>query len=82
MRGIVFDYAGIDKAKKELLKVIVDKIRVDLNDFEGTRAYEEGTLEGYLRDMVTNKILYYDPTQAVFYPQGRSLEWGLRLFFA
>jgi len=82
MRGIVFDYAGIDKAKKELLKVIVDKIRVDLNDFEGTRAYEEGTLEGYLRDMVTNNILYYDPTQAVFYPQGRSLEWGLRLFFA
>ena len=82
MRGIIFDYAGIDKVKKELLRVIADKIRVDLNDFEGTRAYEEGSLEGYLRDMVTNNILYYDPTQAVFYPQGRSLEWGLRLFFA
>ncbi len=82
MRGIIFDYAGIDKAKKELLKVIADKIRVDLNDFEGTRAYEDDTLEGYLRDMVTNNILYYDPTQAVFYPQGRSVEWGLRLFFA
>ncbi|MFV9691947.1 MAG: hypothetical protein ACNY01_13435, partial [Desulfobacteria bacterium] len=81
MRGIVFEYAGINKEKKELFKVIADKNRVDLNDFEGTKAYEEGILEDYLHDMVTNNILYYDPTRAVFSPQGRSTEWGLRLFF-
>ena len=81
MRGIIFDYAGINKEKKELFKVIEAKNIVNLNDFEGTRPYEEGTLEGYLHDMVTNNILYYDPTGAVFYPQGKSMEWGLKLFF-
>jgi hypothetical protein len=81
MRGIIFEYAGINKEKKELFKVIADKNRVDLNDFEGTKAYKEGILEDYLYDMVTNNILYYDPTRAVFCPQGRSTEWGLRLFF-
>ena len=81
MRGIIFGYAGINKEKKELFKVIADKNTVDLNDFEGTKAYKEGILEDYLYDMVTNNILYYDPTRAVFCPQGRSTEWGLRLFF-
>ncbi len=65
MRGIIFEYAGINKVKKELFKVIAAKNTVNLNDFEGTSAYEEGTLENYLHDMVTNNIIYYDPTEAV-----------------
>jgi hypothetical protein len=34
-----------------------------------------------LRDMVTNNILYFDPTLAVYYPQGKSYHWGIRLYF-
>ena len=34
-----------------------------------------------LRDMVTNNILYFDPTLAVYYPQGKSYEWGIKLYF-
>ncbi|MCP5105254.1 MAG: hypothetical protein GY950_17835, partial [bacterium] len=34
-----------------------------------------------LKDMVTNNILYFDPTQAVYYPQGRSYFWGIRSYF-
>lgn len=45
------------------------KNRVNLNNFEGTRAYEGEILEDYPRDMVPHNILYYDPTKAVFYPQ-------------
>jgi AAA+ ATPase superfamily predicted ATPase len=37
--------------------------------------------EEFLRDMVTNNILYFDPTQAVYYPQGKSYQWGIRLYF-
>ena len=81
MRGIIFEYAGINQEKKEILKVVDDKNGVDLNDFERTKAYNQGTIEDYLHDMVTNNILYYDPTEAIFYPQGRSMEWGIKLYF-
>ncbi len=37
--------------------------------------------EEILRDMVTNNILYFDPTKAVYYPQGKSYHWGIRLYF-
>ena len=37
--------------------------------------------EEFLKDMVTNNILYFDPTQAVYYPQGKSFHWGIRLYF-
>ena len=39
-------------------------------------------VENLLRDMVRNNIIYYDPTLAIFYPQGRSLELGIKLYFA
>ncbi|MCU0290319.1 MAG: ATP-binding protein [Acidobacteria bacterium] len=34
-----------------------------------------------LKDMVTNNILYFDPTLAVYYPQGVSYHWGIRMYF-
>ena len=34
-----------------------------------------------LKDMVTNNILYFDPTLAVYYPQGKSYWWGIKLYF-
>jgi hypothetical protein len=38
-------------------------------------------VEGLVRDLVKNNILYFDPVTAVYYPQGRSYEWGIRLYF-
>ncbi len=30
---------------------------------------------------VRNNILYFDPTEAIYYPQGKSYQWGIRLYF-
>ena len=49
-------------------------------DYLGARDTDEKDEEA-LRDMVTNNILYFDPTLAVYYPQGKSYQWGIRLFF-
>jgi hypothetical protein len=37
--------------------------------------------EVILKDMVSNNILYFDPTRAVYYPQGKSYHWGIRMYF-
>jgi AAA+ ATPase superfamily predicted ATPase len=37
--------------------------------------------EDILKDMVRNNILYFDPTEATYYPQGKSYQWGIRLYF-
>ncbi|MCU0288189.1 MAG: hypothetical protein MUF15_17560 [Acidobacteria bacterium] len=37
--------------------------------------------EVILKDMVTNNILDFDPTRAVYYPQGKSYHWGIRMYF-
>jgi len=37
--------------------------------------------EDILKDMVRNNILYFDPTEAAYYPQGKSYQWGIRLYF-
>jgi hypothetical protein len=50
------------------------------NDNLWTKDTKEGD-EEFLRDMVTNNILYFDPMQAVYYPQGKSYQWGIRLYF-
>ncbi len=34
-----------------------------------------------LVDMVHNNIIYYNPVTAKFYPQGKSYEWGIKLYF-
>jgi len=39
------------------------------------------TIKGVFIDYIRNNILYYDPTKAVFYPQGKSMELGIKLYF-
>jgi hypothetical protein len=34
-----------------------------------------------LRDLVRNNILYFDPTEATYFPQGKSYQWGIKLYF-
>ncbi|NIM14528.1 MAG: AAA family ATPase [Candidatus Aminicenantes bacterium] len=50
------------------------------NDNLWARDTNEGDAE-LLRDMVTNNVLYFDPTRAVYYPHGKSYHWGIRLYF-
>jgi AAA+ ATPase superfamily predicted ATPase len=62
------------KKKEDILRHFID------NDSLGARDTDEEDAEIY-RDMVTNNILYFDPTLAVYYPQGKSYQWGIRLYF-
>jgi AAA+ ATPase superfamily predicted ATPase len=76
MLGMITYYIVQEERKKreEILKHFVD------NDNLWARDTGEADRE-LLRDMVTNNILYFDPTLAVYYPQGKSYRWGIRLYF-
>ncbi|HLP45898.1 MAG TPA: hypothetical protein VK469_08130 [Candidatus Kapabacteria bacterium] len=37
--------------------------------------------ETLLRDMVRQNILYFDPTEAKYYPQGKSFHNGIKAYF-
>jgi len=80
MRATIAHYTEFDKNKVLLLEVINKKEIVSGADLEGL-PIESSVLKELLRDMVKNNILYFDPTQAVYYPQGKSCRWGIRLFF-
>jgi hypothetical protein len=62
------------KKREKILRHFID------NDNLWARDTDEGD-EEILRDMVTNNVLYFDPTKAVYYPQGKSYHWGIRLYF-
>ena len=77
MRGIIVDYVVDDN------RPIKEKILKRFQPF-GTRIskeYFESKEIDCLKNMVANNILYYDPVEAIFYPQGKSMEWGIQLFF-
>ncbi|MCI0471617.1 MAG: hypothetical protein L0Y73_08170, partial [Candidatus Aminicenantes bacterium] len=80
MRGIIAHYTQFDIKKEQVLKVVDKKEIVGGKDFEGL-PIEYSELKEILRDMVKNNILYFDPALAVYYPQGKSYRWGIRLFF-
>jgi hypothetical protein len=82
MRGIIAYYVMLDKNKKELLRLVNRKevLAAEDPDLEGL-PIEAPEKKELLRDMVRNNILYFDPTEATYYPQGKSYQWGIRLFF-
>jgi hypothetical protein len=53
-----------------LLQVINEKNTVSARDFENL-LIDLLEIKGILEDMVRNNILYFDPTEAVYYPQGK-----------
>lgn len=81
MRGIVDDYIGFSQKKESLLKLFAEHAVLDRPDLKRKCNLPYAKLEEILRDLVFSNILYYDPAEAVFYPQGKSMEWGLSLFF-
>jgi hypothetical protein len=76
MRGLITDYIvtkGRKKREKVLQHFITDDrlLKKDVDEED----------EDILKDMVRNNILYFDPTEAIYYPQGKSYHWGIRLYF-
>ncbi len=76
MLGMITYYI-VQKERKKREKILKHFVA---NDNLWARDTNEKDLE-LLKDMVTNNILYFDPTQAVYYPQGRSYYRGIRLYF-
>ncbi|MGD2086771.1 MAG: ATP-binding protein [Candidatus Aminicenantes bacterium] len=76
MVGIITDYI-VTKGRKKREKI--------LNHFKNHDLLSKKDIneddEELLRDMVRNNILYFDPTEAIYYPQGKSYQWGIRLYF-
>jgi AAA+ ATPase superfamily predicted ATPase len=70
-------YYIVQKERKKREKILSHFI--DNNHLWARDTNEED--EALLKDMVTNNILYFDPTRAVYYPQGKSYHWGIRLYF-
>jgi AAA+ ATPase superfamily predicted ATPase len=76
MVGIITDYI-VTKGRKKREKILShftnydQLLKKDINEDD----------EELLRDMVRNNILYFDPIEAIYYPQGESYKWGIRLYF-
>jgi len=77
MLGIITDYI-VTKGREKREKILSHfnnhdlLLKKDINEDD----------EELLRDMVRNNILYFDPLEAIYYPQGKSYHWGIRLYFA
>jgi hypothetical protein len=67
----------VKKGRKKREKILSHFIA---NDRLPKKSIREGD-EELLEDMVRNNILYFDPTEATYYPQGKSYHWGIRLYF-
>jgi hypothetical protein len=80
IKGIISYYIGADDKKEKILGLFLKKDRADIRDFvkEGLNKDE---LESLLQDAVRNNILYFDPVEALYYPQARSYQWGIKLYF-
>ncbi len=76
MRSIIVDYA-IKPEQKEIEKILrhfVDRDELSKEEIDWEK-------EKLLREMVRQNILYFDPTEARYYPQGKSYHHGIRLYF-
>jgi AAA+ ATPase superfamily predicted ATPase len=80
LRSLMAYYIGPSRNKEKLLALFIDNHQADIKDFVKTGIGED-EVDRLLTDMVTNNILYFDPTEALYYPQGRSYHLGIRLYF-
>lgn len=79
IQGMIAHYCEFDDQKREILRVIDKKNRARAKDFENI-GIESSKLKEILRDMVRNNILFFDPTDATYNPQGSSYRHGIRLY--
>ena len=76
LRSLIVDY--VVKPEREeiekLLRLFIDRDELSKEDITSDD-------EILLRDMVRQNILYFDPTKATYYPQGKSYHLGIRAYF-
>ncbi|UCH95040.1 MAG: AAA family ATPase [Candidatus Aminicenantes bacterium] len=75
--GLITDYI-VTKGRKQREKILKTFVN---NDCLRKKDIDEDD-EEILQHMVRNNILYFDPTEAVYYPQGKSYQHGIKLYFA
>ncbi len=80
IKVMIGHYIGADDKKEQLLRLFLTRESANTRDFIKAGTTKEG-LDELLRDMVRSNILYFDPTEGLYYPQGRSYLEGIRLFF-
>jgi len=78
--GMVAYYIGVSNKKEKAMKIFLNKEKATIKDFINA-GIDADEVEKLLSDMVRNNILYFDPTDAIYYPQGKSYRWGIRLYF-
>ena len=76
MRSLIVDYV-VKPGQEDIQRLLNHFVRQD----ELSKDMIKPEDEELLRHMVRNNILYFDPTEATYYPQGRSSHWGIRLYF-
>jgi len=76
MRSLMVDYV-VRPEQEDIERLLNHFVRQDELPKEMIKPEDEKLL----RHMVRNNILYFDPTEATYYPQGRSYHWGIRLYF-
>jgi AAA+ ATPase superfamily predicted ATPase len=76
MRSLIVDYV-VKPGQEDIQRLLNHFVRQDELPKEMIKPEDENLL----RHMVRNNILYFDPTEATYYPQGRSYHWGIRLYF-
>ncbi len=80
IKGMIEYYIGSDMQKEKVLQVFLKQETARLRDFiSGGIAPVE--IDHLLQNLVRNNILYFDPTEALYYPQGKSYQWGIKLYF-
>jgi len=79
IQGFIAYYTGFNSDKKEIFKLMSKRGKVTYRELEKL-GIDGSTLEAVLQDMVRNNILYFDPAEATYYPQGPSYHWGIKLF--
>jgi AAA+ ATPase superfamily predicted ATPase len=80
MKGIISYYISADDKKEKILRLFLKKDRADIRDFV-KEGLDKDEVENLLRDIVRNNILYFDPVDALYYPQAPSYQWGIKLYF-
>ncbi|MGD2087144.1 MAG: ATP-binding protein [Candidatus Aminicenantes bacterium] len=76
MRSLIVDYV-VQPEREKIEKLL----RLFQHSDELLKEKVTSNDEILLRDMVRQNILYFDPTKAKYYPQGKSYHHGIKLYF-
>jgi hypothetical protein len=71
---------GLTIKKKKILGLFLKSEQATVRDFVDIGIGKD-EIDELLRDMARNNILYFDPIEAFYYPQARSFQWGIQLYF-